>query len=58
MDKSNIKLTTAEIATLWKTYIQNKAVRVFTNIFFNIFKMMKSNQLLKGYRQHFGNNVR
>ena len=29
MDKSNIKLTTAEIATLWKTYIQNKAVRCF-----------------------------
>lgn len=29
MEKSNIKLTTAEIATLWKTYIQNTAVRCF-----------------------------
>jgi len=29
MEKSDIKLTTAEIATLWKTYIQNTAVRCF-----------------------------
>ena len=29
MEKSNIKLTTAEIASLWKTYIQNTAVRCF-----------------------------
>jgi len=29
MEKSNIKLTTAEISTLWKTYIQNTAVRCF-----------------------------
>lgn len=29
MEKSNIKLTTAEIAILWKTYIQNTAVRCF-----------------------------
>ncbi|WP_026575680.1 DUF3231 family protein [Bacillus sp. UNC438CL73TsuS30] len=29
MEKSNIKLTTAEIAALWKTYIQNTAVRCF-----------------------------
>ncbi|MBY0030784.1 DUF3231 family protein [Priestia aryabhattai] len=29
MEKSNIKLTTAEIATLWKTYIHNTAVRCF-----------------------------
>jgi len=29
MENRNIKLTTAEIATLWKTYIQNTAVRCF-----------------------------
>jgi Protein of unknown function (DUF3231) len=29
MEKSNIKLTTAEIAALWRTYIQNTAVRCF-----------------------------
>lgn len=33
MEKSNTKLTTAEIATLWKTYIQNTAVRCFCKHF-------------------------
>ncbi|MBY0099421.1 DUF3231 family protein [Mesobacillus maritimus] len=34
MENRNIKLTTAEIATLWKTYIQNTAVRCFYKHFF------------------------
>ena len=29
MEKSNIKLSSAEIAVLWKTYIQNTAMRCF-----------------------------
>lgn len=29
MEKSNIKLTSAEIATLWRTYIHNTAIRCF-----------------------------
>jgi hypothetical protein len=47
MEKSNIKLTTAEISTLWKTYIQNTAVRCFYKHFLQYLQDVEIKSILE-----------
>lgn len=47
MEESNIKLTSAEISTLWKTYIQNTAVRCFYKHFLQYLQDVEIKEIIK-----------